>query len=272
MRFDSPKALTKFIRQNRPNWARGITIHHTGIPCLETMPDGFTDAYIGNLPGYYRSKGWKGMPHFFVDHTKSGWITFGDDQPLTRRGVHAKSFNKTHIGIEMLGNYDKEDPVMLGPGSLVLLRTQHLCALICKEMGWDPEKAINFHRDDPLTNKTCPGAKVKKADFIQGVIDCLKEPIQRSRFTVFTPGGEFEEVVDHEGRPTVPARLFAKRLGSMLPITLIRNQVFFGIFPVPLAWRDEGGAAWVNVRDAAEAMGWGVLFDKSVILVMRAPR
>lgn len=271
MRFDSPEALTKFIRQNRPNWARGITIHHTGIPCLATMPDGFTDAYIRNLPGYYRSKGWKGMPHFFVDHAKSGWITFGNDQPLTRRGVHAKSFNRTHIGIEMMGNYDVEDPVGLGPGSIVLNRTQYLCAALCKEMSWDPEKAINFHLDDPLTNKTCPGLRVSKPAFIHEVIGYLKEPIQRSKFTVLSPEGAFEEVVDHEGRATVPVRLFAKHLGCVLPIGLRLNQVLIGLRPGPLAWRDEGGAAWVNVRDAAEAMGWEVRASGSII-TLRAPK
>ena len=59
-----------------------------------------------NLAHYYGKKlGWSAGPHLFTDEDQIFGLS-----PLTRPGTHARSYNRTHIGIEVLGNYDKEDP------------------------------------------------------------------------------------------------------------------------------------------------------------------
>jgi N-acetylmuramoyl-L-alanine amidase CwlA len=271
MRFSSLPALKLHIKNNRPSWARGITIHHTGIPNLGQRPNGFSPQHITNLKSFYKGLGWSGMPHFFVDDQEGpGVVSMAPDQPLSRRGIHAVSFNRSHIGIEMLGNYDVESATV-GRGAKILKATQALCAAICLEMGWNPETAINFHRDDPKTSKTCPGRNVDKRAFIAGVVKLMKSPMKRSEWTVFTPSGEFEHVVDREGRPTVPIRLFAQFLGSRLPIGLVGKRVIVGLNTVKLSWRDEGGSAWVDAYDAAVALGFSPLSSGNTISV-RAPK
>lgn len=271
MRFDSPDALTTFIRQNRPNWARGITVHHTGIPNLGQRPAGFLASHVANLKShYYQSLGWSGCPHFFVDDKEHGWISMAPEQSLRRRGVHAVSFNRTHIGIEMLGNFDEDRPDV-GRGEKVLRNSQSLCAALCREMEWDPERAINFHRDDPRTSKSCPGRKVDKASFVRSVISLLKHPIRSSGFTVILPGAEFTEVIERSGKVTVPARSFARTLSPSTPVGLLGGLVWFGIKTVKPVWRDEGGAVWVDVHDASAALGWHA-FSSGTVISVRAPR
>lgn len=131
------------------SWAKGITLHHTAAPSLASRPGGLSPQHILNIQDYYQHKlGWSTGPHLFVDDHGVYCLT-----PLRERGTHAKSFNATHIGIEVLGDYDTEDP-HTGRG---LACWQH-AARIVYAIGL----RYNFHRDDPKTDKTCPGKRVQK--------------------------------------------------------------------------------------------------------------
>lgn len=146
-----------------PSWATSITLHHTGVPSLAQRPLGFTQQHIQNLEHFYKVKQkWSAGPHFFIDEANIWGLT-----PPTTRGVHAASFNRSSIGIEVLGNYNIEDPFE-GRG----LECWTRAAKATKEvMKWlkrvHPVVTILFHRDDPRTRKTCPGNKVKKDWFLQ---------------------------------------------------------------------------------------------------------
>jgi len=137
-----------------------VVIHHCAAPSLLQRPQGFKGQHMLNLKDFYERKGWSAGPHLFVDEDEA-W-TFS---PLTSRGVHAVSFNRTGWGIEMLGDFDTEDP-WSGRGLQVLTLTAQVAAILLKKIGQD-ETAIRFHRDDPRTSKTCPGRKVDKTWFVE---------------------------------------------------------------------------------------------------------
>ena len=157
--------LAAYVAGFNPDRFRGkfkptrICIHHTGAPSLGQRPDGFTEQHMRNLRDYYRGKGWSAGPHWFVDDHQAWAFT-----PMTERGVHAVSFNRDAIGIEMLGNYDIEDPAS-GRGAEVIRRTGHLVALLMGQFDI-PAADILFHRDDPQTDKTCPGGKIARRWFL----------------------------------------------------------------------------------------------------------
>ncbi len=136
-----------------------IVIHHTAAPSLETRPNGLTSQHIINIKDYYESMGWIAGPHLFIDDHQI-W-SFSD---LTKRGVHARGFNNTGIGIEMLGNFDSESP-WTGRGLVVLTKTAKAVKALMKKLGLT-KKDIRFHRDDPLTSKSCPGTKIDKQKFL----------------------------------------------------------------------------------------------------------
>lgn len=153
-----------------PNWKpSGVTIHHTAAPSLADRPKGMshehklangttTDA-IRNMWDSWIARLGNG-PHLVIDDQGDGIILM---HSLNERGTHATSFNATHVGIEMLGDYDREDPT-IGRGKVVIANTNVVLIEILKSLNL-PVTAFNFHRDDPKTQKTCPGLKVKKEMF-----------------------------------------------------------------------------------------------------------
>jgi N-acetyl-anhydromuramyl-L-alanine amidase AmpD len=141
------------------SWVKGVTLHHTGAPNLAQRPHGLKAQHIRNIADYYKSKlGWSSGPHLFVDEDQIWGMS-----SLERRGVHAKSFNRTHIGIEVLGNYDSEDP-STGRGLACWAMTSQAVASILKATRL-PTSAVNGHRDDPRTSKSCPGKRVDLDQF-----------------------------------------------------------------------------------------------------------
>lgn len=145
-----------------------VVVHHTAAPCLATRPKGILQEHIANLKAFYEDKGWGSGPHLFVDEDQI-WLF----SPLTRRGTHAVAFNRTGVGIEMLGDYDTEDP-WSGRGLQVLTTAATAAVFLLRKMGaarfGDGE--VKFHRDDPNTSKTCPGDKISKHQFIALMGEC----------------------------------------------------------------------------------------------------
>jgi hypothetical protein len=162
------KEFRKYLSQfPAPTWLKGVTMHHTGSPTLAMRPNGFSIQHIRNIQNFYSTQQkWNEGPHLFVDEDEIFGMTH-----VTKRGVHAASFNSTTIGIEVLGNYDTENPHE-GRG------------LACWKMGAAAARAVLdwaniqpnaqtvlFHRQCRQTGKTCPGRKVLK-DF---VLDLIQE-------------------------------------------------------------------------------------------------
>lgn len=155
-----PVGFAAYLRGENLSWAKGVTLHHTAAPSLAQRPNGFTIQHMRNLASYYGTElGWSAGPHLFVDEDQIFGLS-----PISAPGTHARSFNRSHIGIEVLGNYDHEDPD--GGRGLECWKTAgRATAAILARLGLGVE-SVNFHRDDPLTSKTCPGRKVDRERFL----------------------------------------------------------------------------------------------------------
>jgi len=149
---------THLANVEKPVWATSITFHNTGAPSLEQRPRGFLPEHLTNLKSYYQGLGWSSGPHLFIDEDQCwGMCDF------QQHGVHAKSFNSSSIGIEVLGNYDVEAP-NTGRGAQCWTTATAAGKVLLDWLGLQPsELTVKFHRDDPKTTKTCPGTKVEKA-------------------------------------------------------------------------------------------------------------
>jgi len=150
--------------QWRPSF---IVVHNTGAPTLSQRPNGFTKQHMENFVSFYRDQqGWSAGPHLFVDD-KQIWVF----TPLTMSGVHSPSWNKLALGIEMLGNYDKES-FETGRGRKVRGNTVAAMATLCAVLGLDPT-STKLHREDKGTTHKCPGDNCDKAALIQDVQELM---------------------------------------------------------------------------------------------------
>lgn len=143
----------------KPAWCDSICFHHTGVPSLEQRPSGLTAQHLENIRYYYETtKKWSSAPHLFID----------DDQcwgmcSLLNKGVHAKSFNSRSIGMEVLGNYNEEAP-NTGRGADCWAIAFGVGRALLKWLDLEADATtVFFHRDDPKTDKQCPGSKVEKS-------------------------------------------------------------------------------------------------------------
>jgi len=146
-----------------------IVLHNTGTPTLAQRPNGFTAEHMKNLQGYYSGMGWNGGPHFFVDQN-STWAF----NPISKKGTHSPSWNSIAIGVEMLGDYSKED-FTTGAGKKVRENSLNLIAELHLYFNFDPS-TMKIHKEDPTTTHDCPGKNVIKADFIKSVNEKMNHP------------------------------------------------------------------------------------------------
>ena len=180
----------------KPSYPKSITIHHTGAPSLAQRKSGLTIQHIHNIQSFYQSLGWNRGPHLFVDEDQIFGMT-----PLGTPGIHAVSFNRNSIGIEVLGDYDSEDPLN-GRG---LQCMKNAAAATRALLQWldlpTNDKTVLFHRDDPKTSKTCPGKKVTKEWFL-GLVKTAElnsKPVEKIFDTPSDEVGIIEFAVKEKG-------------------------------------------------------------------------
>lgn len=181
IQFENLDQLQDHILQAM-SWACGICIHHTAYPNLSMRPDGLTRQHIFNINHFYVQKGWDRGPHLFVDDQTPYHLTSN----LGVRGIHARAFNNTHIGIEMLGNFDiNEDFSDNKDRALrVIENTAKLVAFILDTLSIElTTKSLVFHRDDPSTSKTCPGSAVAYDLFYETVEGFMESPEEEASET-----------------------------------------------------------------------------------------
>ncbi len=146
---------------------RFIVLHNTAIPSLADRPNGLNREHVDNLEGYYRDdQKWKAGPHLFIDDNQIWVFT-----PLDVSGTHSPSWNKEALGIEMLGDFEKE-PFNSGRGLRVRRNTVAAIATLSAILGLDTS-TLKLHREDPLTTHACPGKNVRKLEIIQEVQDLM---------------------------------------------------------------------------------------------------
>lgn len=144
----------------------GIVLHNTASPTLAQWAESGPahEARIRNLKNYYQNeRRWHGGPHLFVSRD---FINVFDG--LLEPGTHSPSFNRTHLGLEMVGDFDRE-PFNSGDGAKVRDNAVFAMAVLCLKHGFNPDKDIRLHKEDPLTDHACPGKFVAKSDIIARV-------------------------------------------------------------------------------------------------------
>jgi len=142
-------------------------LHNTAIPSLAQRPDGLTKKHITGLESFYRDEQkWFGGPHLFVDD-KQIWVF----TPLNMSGTHSPTWNKVALGIEMLGDFEKES-FDSGRGLNVRNNVVAAMATLSAVLGLDPQ-TMRLHREDPATTHACPGKNVRKLEVIQQVQDLM---------------------------------------------------------------------------------------------------
>jgi len=150
------------------NWRpQFIVLHNTANPTLAQRPNGLSHQNILDLEQFYKNvQKWSAGPHLFVDDRQIWVFT-----PLTVYGTHSPSWNTISMGVEMLGDYAKED-FNHGRGLAVQKNAISAIATLSSILAIDPD-TMKLHKEDPKTTHICPGAHVIKADFIKGVINQL---------------------------------------------------------------------------------------------------
>src|SRR5262245_2849990 len=168
IKLGSVAEFSQYLRSLSGGWRpSGIALHNTASPTLDQWWHGGTspEQRMKNLRNYYENDmGWSAGPHAFVDG-KSIWIF----TPFNVKGVHSPSWNGTRLGIEMVGDYNKESDEV-GMGAEVMKLTVGLFAECCEYYGWPCDgNIIKLHKEDPATDHDCPGKNVVKNEFLTDV-------------------------------------------------------------------------------------------------------
>ena len=145
---------------------RFVVVHNTYIPTLADWHKVPGAQRMLNLQAYYRdNQHWSAGPHLFIADDLIWVFT-----RLTTPGVHSPSWNAISWGVELVGDYSKEE---FSPD--VQANAASALAALHALAGIDPG-TLKLHREDPMTtHKNCPGLKVVKNDVISFVAAALAD-------------------------------------------------------------------------------------------------
>lgn len=128
---------------------KGIVLHHS-----ET-PDGTLEDTRAIFRYHVHTLGWKDIGYHFIVEKIDGRVMVIKGRSLDLDGAHALGYNKTHIGICVVGNFDKIEPdndIYLTLNNLIHT-LQHVYKIKINN--------IKGHRDTftakSKNKKTCPG-------------------------------------------------------------------------------------------------------------------
>jgi len=148
--------LAQYAYAQTAPWAQGVTLHHTWKPVAADWAG--ARSLLGIARFYRHTNDWGRGPHLFVasGSPNAEWDGIWQLSPLNVPGIHAVSFNATHWGIEMAGNFDAG---ALPPDTAALA-----CGAAATLLDWADRPTttttLNGHRNDPTSDKTCPGRQV----------------------------------------------------------------------------------------------------------------
>lgn len=117
-----------------------IVLHHVG--------NIDTDVSAAEIHKWHLANGWAGIGYHYVIR-KDGTIERG--RPLDAMGAHTFGYNKTSIGINLVGNFE-----VATPKPKQIEAAAYLIATLCNKYKLTPNKAtVRGHRDFNAT--LCPG-------------------------------------------------------------------------------------------------------------------
>lgn len=163
-------------------WVKYLTVHNTASPSIAQWIGPTPAAQrILNLQNYYEKQlGWRSGPHGFIPPHKD--ICMWGFTPFRVKGVHASCFNSNSIGLEMVGDFDRED-FNSGDGALVRDNTIFVLAVLYNKLGLRPDgyvygvSGLHLHHDCKRDNHACPGKKMRdgREAFVRAVLAKMEE-------------------------------------------------------------------------------------------------
>lgn len=168
-------------------WAKFVVVHNTSAPDIKLYRDDWMkrpnwtpEQWLRNLVSYYSGMGWSGGPHLFIPPQPDTVLVLNS---LLVPGTHTPSWNRFSIGVETVGEFDREpfgDPTR---SNLIFA----LAALHGK-LGLTPlpyslgERGLHFHKEDAhTTHRDCPGRNMVKADLVNGVMTAMGHDVPISQ-------------------------------------------------------------------------------------------
>jgi peptidoglycan hydrolase-like protein with peptidoglycan-binding domain len=170
-------------------WAKFVVVHNTDVPDIalykkwgarEGKYKNWTpEQWLRNLASYYSGMGWKGGPHLFIPPTQNTILVLNS---LLLEGTHSPSWNKFSLGVETVGNFERE--AFIDPTKANLVAA---LAMLHKKFGLQPDgfvlggnsiakagKGLHFHKEDTATShKTCPGRNINKEQLVADVLAAM---------------------------------------------------------------------------------------------------
>ena len=161
-----------------PNWAKFIVVHNTSSPDIRLYRDDWMkrdpkrwspEIWLRNLVSYYSNMGWNGGPHLFVPPQEDTILVLNS---LLVPGTHSPSWNRFSVGVETVGEFEREP--FDGP---VRANLVFALATLHEKLGLRPDgyslgsSGLHFHKEDhATTHKTCPGKNLKKPELVATVL------------------------------------------------------------------------------------------------------
>jgi lysozyme len=189
----TPKEFDDYVDDvaaKKMRWApRGVVLHNTWNPTLAKWPGIVKGKQISveqrleNTKAGYVNRGWRAGPHLFIDRDKIWLFT-----PLWDKGLHSPSWNSTHFGVELVGNFEVEQI----PDTMKTMAISAIKSLY-RLVGKTPtDDNFHFHKEDPkTTHKTCPGPNVGSKeswlDYVRGEATFVSKGATAEKPLVVTP-------------------------------------------------------------------------------------
>lgn len=183
-------------------WAKFIVVHNTSVPDIKKYRDDWMkrpptkwnpEQWMRNLVSFYVSQNFKGTPHLFIPPVEDRIFVLN---ALTVPGTHSPSWNTKSIGVEVVGEFEREP--FDGPtraNTVAALATLH------QKLGLRPDgfslgvRGLHLHKEDAkTTHVTCPGRNLKKDDLVRRVLEAMghEAPVAEADDHVHVPGASQE--------------------------------------------------------------------------------
>lgn len=160
-------------------WAKFVVVHNTSVPDIALYrmwerregkyKNWSAEQWLKNLASYYAGMGWRGGPHLFIPPTQNTILVLNS---LLVRGTHSPSWNDFSLGVETVGEFEREPFIDPTKENLVAA-----LAMLHKKFKLSPDNfsigksGLHFHKEDrATTHKTCPGKNIVKSELVSMVM------------------------------------------------------------------------------------------------------
>jgi hypothetical protein len=229
-----------------------ITLHNTSSPTIQLWLSWSPDKrqqYILNMQPYYENMGWRGGPHFFVP-PQDDICAFGFND-LMAAGTHASCFNNVSIGIEMVGEFDRE-AFDSGAGAQVADNAIFLMALLHNKIGITPipyaynQRGLHFHVECRADHHDCPGQFVHKPDVVTRVTAKMAELTRPA--PAMAPALQVENLMAETAAATTSTVLPQETVGRICNLAAASDLAIY-------EWNNRGRAPRGYIKGMAVVFG-----------------